>query len=751
MRPPSRRPAVTSLAVLCLLASLLAPAAVGATDEPPLPTVPGSDLLARDSWIVTLVAGADPATEAPGLAKRANGKVGNIYSHALHGFQFHGSAAAAEALRQNPQVASVEADRAVYLTEAVPFGIKRIDAYVVGSTEHAYGHGFRGNGVRIAIIDTGIDLAHEDLAATTDVALGKNCVGAGPPQDGYGHGTHVAGTAASPLNGVGLLGVAPESHLVPVKVFDDAGNSSEALVLCGLDHIIGLATDGDPTNDVQVANMSFGEARAWGDCSNDALHRAICAASAAGITLVGGAGNSAVNANTFVPAAFPEVISVSALADFDGHPGGLKGCIFVADLFWYECDDTFAFFSNWGKVDVMAPGVSIQSTWPGNQYKVMSGTSMATPHVAGVAALMKAANPAITPAQILALMRQTGECPNQAYADADGTSGCTGQGTWKDDPDGTPEPLVNALRAAQAAADASGPAPVVPGQPTLDSASAGDANVALGWSAPSSDGGAAISGYQIWRGTASGGEALLTTTTNPASYTDSTASNGTTYYYQVAAVNSVDAGARSNELSATPQAPPPPPPPPVAPGQATLSSATAGNASVALAWSAPSSDGGAAISGYQIWRGTASGGEALLTTTTNPASYTDATVSNGTTYYYQVAAVNSAGAGPPSNELSATPRTVPGAPRNLVAKARRVTGVDLTWLAPLSNGGSAITEYRIYRGTVYGGARTFLASSTTTSYTDMATVSRVRYYYVVRAVNVVGEGPPSNESNAKTW
>ena len=299
---------------------------------------------------------------------------------------------------------------------------------MVGSTEHAYGHGFRGNGIRIAIIDTGIDLAHEDLAATTDVALGKNCVGAGPPQDGYGHGTHVAGTAASPLNGVGLLGVAPESHLVPVKVFDDAGNSSEAMVLCGLDHIIGLATDGDPTNDVQVANMSFGEDRAWGDCGNDALHAAICAASAAGITLVGGAGNSAVNANTFVPAAFPEVISVSALADFDGHPGGLKGCAFVADLFWYECDDTLAFFSNWGKVDVMAPGVAIQSTWPGNQYKVISGTSMATPHVAGVAALMKAANPALSPAQIMALMKQTGECPNQAYADADGISGCAGQG-----------------------------------------------------------------------------------------------------------------------------------------------------------------------------------------------------------------------------------------------------------------------------------------------------------------------------------
>ncbi len=665
MRPPNRRPRLTGFAVLCLLGALLAPAGAAAADQPPLPRAPGSDLLARDSWIVTLVAGADPAAEAPGLAKHANGKVGSVYSHALHGFQFRGSAAAARALRHNPHVASVEADRAVYLTEAVPFGVKRIDAYVVGSTEHAYGHGFRGNGIRIAIIDTGIDLAHEDLAATTDVALGKNCVGAGPPQDGYGHGTHVAGTAASPLNGVGLLGVAPESHLVPIKVFDDAGNSSEAMVLCGLDHIIGLATDGDPTNDVQVANMSFGEDRAWGDCANDALHAAICAASAAGITLVGGAGNSAVNANTFVPAAFPEVISVSALADFDGHPGGLKGCAFVADLFWYECDDTLAFFSNWGKVDVMAPGVAIQSTWPGNQYKVISGTSMATPHVAGVAALMKAANPALSPAQIMALMKQTGECPNQAYADADGISGCAGQGQWTDDPDGTPEPLVNALRAAQAAADASGPPAVVPSAPTLTSASAGNASVALAWTAPANNGGAVISGYQVWRGTAPGGEALLTATANPASYTDTTASNGTTYYYQVAAVNSVGTGPRSNELSATPQAPPPPPP--VVPGAPTLDAATGGDANVALAWTAPANNGGAAISGYQVWRGTAPGGEALLTTTANPASYTDTTASNGTTYYYQVAAVNSAGAGPRSNELSATPLAPPPPPPPPVA------------------------------------------------------------------------------------
>lgn len=654
MRPPKRmRRGATNLAVLFLiLGSIAAPASAEAAGEPALPGSPGSDLLARDSWIVTMVADANPAEEAPGLANEANGTLGNVYTHALHGFQFRGSAAAADALRHNPRVASVQADRAVYLTEAVPFGVKRIDAYVVGEPDHAYARGFRGNGVRIAIIDTGIDLAHEDLAATTDVALGKNCVGTGPPQDGYGHGTHVAGTAASPLNGVGLLGVAPESRLVPVKVFDDAGSSSEALVLCGIDHIVGLATDGDPTNDVQVANMSFGEDRAWGDCSTDALHTAICAASAAGITLVGGAGNSAVNAQSFVPAAFPEVISVSALADFDGQPGGLAGCGLVPDIGWFECDDTFAFFSNWGDVDVMASGVAIQSTWPGNQYKVMSGTSMATPHVSGVAALMKAANPALTPADILALMTQTGECPNQAYADADGISGCIGQGTWPDDPDGIPEPLVNALQAAQAAADtAAPPAPTAPGAPTLDAATAGDGSVGLTWTAPADDGGAAITGYQIWRGTASGGEALLTTTaTAGTSYVDSPATNDTTHYYQVAAVNSTGAGGRSNELSATPRA-----------------------------------------------------------------------------------AAN-----------------VPGAPLNLVAKATRTGGgVGLTWSAPSSDGGSPITAYRIYRGTAPAN-KTLLTDVASTAYTDTSTRPRTRYYYVVRAVNTAGEGPPSNEANART-
>ncbi len=126
----------------------------------------------------------------------------------------------------------------------------------------------------------------------------------------------------------------------------------------------------------------------------DPLHEAVCNASAAGIIMVAGAGNSAVDAGTFVPAAFPEVISVSALADFDAARGGLAGCGLVPDLGWFDCDDTFAFFSNYGaSVDVMAPGVSIFSTTKNAGYATQSGTSMATPHVSGVVALMAAVEP----------------------------------------------------------------------------------------------------------------------------------------------------------------------------------------------------------------------------------------------------------------------------------------------------------------------------------------------------------------------
>ncbi len=472
-----RRRRLGSLVIVAIwLAALAAPAAAvepeRSTPAPPRtltgtpPPFPqeGTGKLARQSWIVRMegkpaqVGAANARTaarvnaDARKFARRAGGQVGKVYSHAINGFQMKGTASAAAAMRRAPGVLSVTRDRPVHLTETDPFGIERIHAFIVGGGD-AYSAGFRGAGARIAIIDTGIDLDHPDLAAHIDIASGKNCVNPGqPPNDGHGHGTHVAGIAAAPLNGVGVVGVAPEATLVPIKTFDDAGNSSEALVLCGLDYVVALNTDGNPNNDIDVANMSWGDPRDWGSCANDALHGAICAADAAGVVLVGGAGNNLADAGTFVPAAFPEVVSVSAIADFDGIPGGLGGCQFILALFANVCDDTFAFFSNYGpSVDVTAPGVNVYSTWAGGGYKQESGTSMATPHVAGVAALVRAANQSLTTAQVRAILTDSGDLPDGSS----GASGCGSATQWSGDPDGVAEPLVNALHAAQRAVDPS--------------------------------------------------------------------------------------------------------------------------------------------------------------------------------------------------------------------------------------------------------------------------------------------------------
>src|SRR2546421_3222621 len=133
--------------------------------------------------------------------------------------------------------------------------------------------------------------------------------------------------------------------------------------------------------------------------------------------------------------------------------------------------------------------------------------------------------------------------------------------------------------------------------------------------------------------------------------------------------------------------------------------ATAGNAQVGLTWQAPGSNGGSAITNYKIYRGTTSGGKTLIATIGNQLSYSDGGLTNGVTYYYQVSAVNNVGEGPRSNEASATPTAPAGpptAPQGLGASPGDAT-VTLTWSAPSSNGGSPITNYRIYRGTSSGG------------------------------------------------
>jgi hypothetical protein len=431
----ARRSAVVTILTLCLVALLL-----------PGATVARGERLAE--WIVTVRAGVDPAREAGPLAAAVGAKAGWIYRYALRGFSFRGSAQAAAALARSPKVALVTRAQPVHLAaETLPPGIRRIDARHPTAPD-AHDAGFRGSGVSIGILDTGVDLDHPDLIANLDAGRGKNCIGAGAPEDGHGHGTHVAGTAAAAAdNGIGVVGVAPSARIVPVKVLDDTGYGTTANVICGVDHLTGLRLDGDPTNDVLVANMSLGDTGGAGHCADGGLRQAICAATAAGITYVAAAGNSTTDAATFFPANYPEVIAVSAMTDLDGEPGGLGGC-----YFFFYCDDQLAFFSNFGPVvDVTAPGVKIYSSWKGGGYQDSDGTSMASPHVAGLVALVAGARPGLSSRDVAMIVTASGECPDGTWTNADGDRDCIGQGQRAGDPDGIAEPLVNALRAAQLA------------------------------------------------------------------------------------------------------------------------------------------------------------------------------------------------------------------------------------------------------------------------------------------------------------
>jgi hypothetical protein len=195
----------------------------------------------------------------------------------------------------------------------------------------------------------------------------------------------------------------------------------------------------------------------------------------------------------------------------------------------------------------------------------------------------------------------------------------------------------------------SSPSPTAPDAPTLNSATGGDGQVTLQWSAPSSNGGSTITSYKIYRGITSGGENLTTPVATVSgstfSYTDGGLTNGAPYFYKVSAVNSVGEGPLSNEMSATPQASSATVP--TAP--LNLTAAPANGRGIQLSWAAPASDGGSPITGYKVFRGTASGGETLLTTVSGP-SFKDTRTSRGATYYYYVKAVNAVGDSLPSDE-----------------------------------------------------------------------------------------------------
>ena len=292
-------------------------------------------------------------------------------------------------------------------------------------------------------------------------------------------------------------------------------------------------------------------------------------------------------------------------------------------------------------------------------------------------------------------------------------------------------------------------APSAPTAPQSLAATAGSGSVALTWAVPASNGGAAITGYNVYRGTSPGGEAASPVATNvtTTSFTDTGLTNGTAYYYKVAAVNAAGTSPQSGEASATPQL-----------VQATVPSAprtltgVAGSQSASLSWTAPASDGGSPVTGYNVYRSTTAGGEGStpVAAGVKATTFADSGLTNQTTYFYTVKAVNAVGVSSPSGEVSVTPHaSAPSAPQSLVASGGDGS-VALSWTAPVSDGGTGVTGYNVYRGTTAGGeAPTPVASNVaTTTYTDGTVVNGTRYYYKVAAVNAVGTSPQSTEAAA---
>jgi len=334
-------------------------------------------------WIVVLrdeVTDVDAVAEA--LASRGKGTAGRRFRHAVKGFVLHRmDTASPDAVAQDPRVLFIEPDGIATIfshksgsssqpPQTVPTGNDRVDAELNPNP---------GSGVNVAVIDTGIQLNHPDLKVAGNVTFVR---GTKSGNDDNGHGTHVAGIAGALDNTIGVVGIAPAVNFYAVKVLNKNGSGFWSDVVKGIDWVTERAAT------IAVANLSLGGGLTNaddGNCGNtnfDSVHKAVCRSVNAGVIYVVAAGNSARDAKDFRPAAYDEVITVSALADSDGQPNG------TGPVTSFGEDDTFATFSNFGAdIDVIAPGVNIFSTWKGSSYKTISGTSMATPHVTGAIAL----------------------------------------------------------------------------------------------------------------------------------------------------------------------------------------------------------------------------------------------------------------------------------------------------------------------------------------------------------------------------
>ena len=324
----------------------------------------------QGSYIVTLKKGAGfKASSSTGksLIKTYGGSVKRTFGAALNGYTANLSESEAKRLAADPAVAAVEQDqtvRAADITQSsAPWGLDRIDqAALPLSTTYTYPDS-AGSGVTAYVIDTGVRITHTQISGRA--SYGYDAVdGDTTASDGNGHGTHVATTIAG-----STYGVAKKANIVAVRVLNNSGSGTTAGVIAGIDWV--TANHSGPS----VANMSLGGS------ASSSLDTAVANSIASGVTYAVAAGNSSANASSYSPARVAAAITVGATTSSDAR----------------------ASYSNYGSVlDIFAPGSSITAGWNTSDTatSTISGTSMATPHVAGAAAVYLASHTSATPAQV---------------------------------------------------------------------------------------------------------------------------------------------------------------------------------------------------------------------------------------------------------------------------------------------------------------------------------------------------------------
>ncbi|MGQ4871095.1 MAG: S8 family serine peptidase [Candidatus Thorarchaeota archaeon] len=500
-------------------------------------------------------------------------------------------------------VSSIQLDHEVSLyQDTLDWGVDDVDAEQVwGGGEDAVDvvqGNVDGSGVKVAILDTGIDYTHPDL---DDVyAGGYDFVDDdSDPKDGNGHGTHCAGIVAAEDNGEGVIGVAPHASIYAVRVLDNWGSGYTSDIIAGIDWAI--------DNGMDVISMSLG-----GGDYDQAFDDAVDRAYNAGIVVVAASGNDGKGTISY-PAAYDNAIAVGAI----------------------DSDHNLADFSNYGpEQEVVAPGVDIYSTMPtytvtlnywfmggcSQNYDRMSGTSMATPMVAGVVALILSANPDLTPPEVRDILHTT--------------SVDLGSAGW-DQYYGYGE--VNAKAAVDEAGGGTPPDTTPPAKVTgLTTETLSHTEIRLTWDANTEED---LDHYRVYR------DGTKIAETTDTTYTDTGLTPETTYTYEVSAVDtSGNEGEKSDPSSATTD---PAPPDTTPPAKVTgLDAQPLSQTEIKLTWDANTEPD---LDHYNVYR------DGVKIAETTDTTYTDTGLTPETTYTYEVSAVDTSGnEGEKSDPASAT-------------------------------------------------------------------------------------------------